>query len=290
MPGVAFLNIPYLCLLSENAKMPKAAIIDMYDGTPNLGMGSIVRLLNHDFPDLEYEIFDIRRKQEVPGLDFDIYISTGGPGHPLEGNEAWENEYYHLLDAIQEYNEWSEYKKFVFFICHSFQIACAHFGIGTINQRPKDSFGVFAVAKTRQGLEDHLFRNLPEPFYAADFRSYQVIDPDWDHLERSGMEILAMEYHRNHDFPHLAVMAVKFSKTMYGVQFHPEAYPEGMITYFQQEDRKRLLIGQYGRAAYEEMMFHTRDPIKVALTHKKVLPGFLRYAIRSLTCNLITAE
>ena len=185
---------------------------------------------------------------------------------------------------------YSEYKKFVFFICHSFQIACGHYGIGIITQRPKDSFGVFPVAKTRQGREDHLFRILPEPFYAADFRSYQVIDPDWDRLEDIGAEILAMEYHKNHEFPHLAIMAVKFSEYIYGVQFHPEAYPEGMISYFQQEERKKIVIEQFGRAAYEEMMFHTRDPIKVGLTNKKVLPGFLQYAIRSLTCTPVTAN
>lgn len=264
--------------------MLKAAIIDMYDGTPNLGMGSIFRLFNEQFPEIKYEVFDIRGKQEVPSLDYDIYISTGGPGHPLEGNEAWEKQYYQLLDDIWLHNEVSTGKKFVFFICHSFQIACDHFGIGKITPRPADSFGVFRIAKTLQGRNDQLFRSLPDPFYAADFRSYQVIDPDWDRLEDIGSEVLAVEYHKNHDFPHLAVMAVKFSDAMYGVQFHPEAYPDGMIEYFQQEARKKIVIEEYGRAAYEEMMFHTRDPIKVGLTNKKVLPGFLEYASRSLTC------
>ncbi len=279
-----------LWLQMNVVNMLKTAIIDMYDGTPNLGMGSIIRLLDHEFPDIQYELFDIRGKQEVPGMDFDIYISTGGPGHPLEGNQAWEDRYYQLLDDITEHNKRSDFKKFVFFICHSFQIACDHFGIGLINQRPKNSFGVFPVAKTRQGKVDQIFRYLPEPFYAADFRNYQVIDPDWDRLEAIGAEILAMEYHKNHEFPHLAIMAIKFSDAVYGVQFHPEAYPEGMITYFQQQERKKLVIKQFGRAAYEEMMFHTRDPIKVGLTNKKVLPGFLQYAIRSLTCTPVTAE
>lgn len=270
--------------------MLKAAIIDMYDGTPNLGMGSIFRLLDQQFPGIRYEVFDIRGKQEIPTLDYDIYLSTGGPGHPLQGNEAWEKEYYQLLDDIWLHNEVSGAKKFVFFICHSFQIACDHFGIGVITPRPEDSFGVFRVAKTRKGKDDLLLDSLPDPFYAADFRSFQVIDPDWDRIESLGAEILAVEYHKNHEFPHLALMAVKFSEAMYGVQFHPEAYPEGMIEYFQQEKRKKVVIEEYGRAAYEEMMFHARDPIKVGLTNKKVLPGFLEYASRSLTCSPVTAD
>ncbi|MCB0689715.1 MAG: homoserine O-succinyltransferase [Saprospiraceae bacterium] len=270
--------------------MLKAAIIDMYDGTPNLGMASIFRVFNEQFPDIEYEVYDIRGKQEVPSMQYDIYISTGGPGHPLEGNEAWEDEYYKLLDDIWYHNQKSDSKKFVFFICHSFQIACDHFGVGKITQRPQDSFGIFRVAKTEAGRTDRLFASLPDPFYAADFRSYQVIDADVVRLQELGIQILAQEYHKNHDFPHLALMAVRFSDTIYGVQFHPEAYPEGMLEYFQQESRKKVIIEQFGRAAYEEMIFHTKDPIKVSLTNKKVLPGFLEYATRSLTCTPITAR
>ena len=32
--------------------------------------------------DLTYQVFDVRRKVEVPDMDFDIYISSGGPGEP----------------------------------------------------------------------------------------------------------------------------------------------------------------------------------------------------------------
>ena len=263
--------------------MLKAAIIDMYDGTPNLGLDSITRLFDLDFPEISYQLYDIRGKAEVPGLDYDIYISTGGPGHPLEGNERWDQQYFSMLDQIQAHNDKSPNKKFVFFICHSFQIACHHYGIGSISMRPEESFGIFRVAKTEAGKKDWIFRYLPEPFYAADFRTYQVIDPNWDNIKAIGAEILAMEDHRNHDFPHQAIMAVKFSEYIYGVQFHPEAYPEGMFSYFQKEERKKMVLDQFGGSAYEEMMFHVRDPIKIGLTYKKVLPGFLKHALMALS-------
>ncbi len=267
--------------------MQRAAIIDMYDGTPNLGLASIVHLLEKDFPGITYDIFEIRGRHEVPDLDYDVYISTGGPGHPLEGNEAWEDRYFKLVDDIIEVNQLEKDKKFMLFICHSFQIACAHFGIGTINKRPEESFGIFRVKKTASGDKDPIFRYLPDPFYAADFRTYQVVDPDLQDVEEKGFEILAMEDDRNHDFEHQALMAVKFTDQIYGVQFHPEAYPSGMTTYFKQENRKQTVLDQYGIRAYNEMMFHLRDPIKIDLTHKKVVPGFLKYAQGVLNCKVI---
>ena len=269
--------------------MLRAAIIDMYNGTPNLGLPSILRLLETDFPHIKYDVFDIRAKNEMPDLSYDIYISTGGPGNPVEGNKAWENGYFQLLDDIFELNQKGDVKKFMFFICHSFQIACQHFGVGTVNKRPQESFGIFRVAKTAVGQKDRIFELLPEPFYAADFRKYQVISPDTVQLQKMGGAVLAMEDPRNHNFPDKAMMAVRFSETMYGVQFHPEAHPQGMFSYFQEKERKSMIFSQFGAASYEEMMFHMRDPIKIGLTYKKVLPGFLEYASRTLTCSLVPA-
>jgi hypothetical protein len=65
----------------------KVAILDLYNGIANEGMRGFQDILNryktkHDL-NITYKIFDVRRGCEVPGLDFDIYISSGGPGSPL---------------------------------------------------------------------------------------------------------------------------------------------------------------------------------------------------------------
>ena len=76
----------------------KIAIIDMYDDTSNLGMACIVDIIKHWSKqrsiDLEYQIFSLRNKGEIPDHSFDIYLSSGGPGSPIdsEGN-AWDNLY-----------------------------------------------------------------------------------------------------------------------------------------------------------------------------------------------------
>jgi hypothetical protein len=56
-----------------------------------------------------------------------------------------------------------------------------------------------------------------------------------------------------------------------------------MFSYFQKEERKKMVLDQFGGSAYEEMMFHVRDPIKIGLTYKRVLPGFLKHAVESLS-------
>ena len=97
----------------------------------------------HDrFAVIDYEVFDVRYKREIPGLDFDIYISSGGPGDPLDGDGVWDKEYFDLMDQLWEHNKNHAEKKFVFFVCHSFQMICHHMGIGTISLRRKESFGL----------------------------------------------------------------------------------------------------------------------------------------------------
>ncbi len=61
----------------------KVAILDLYEGVENQGMRCIREILNQ-FADsnhlnLEKTEFDVRLRHEAPGLDFDSYISSGGP-------------------------------------------------------------------------------------------------------------------------------------------------------------------------------------------------------------------
>ena len=77
----------------------RIAILDLYEGHENQGMRCIRELLNQyaDYHQLDviFDEFDVRRKNQVPDLSFDIYISSGGPGSPLESiGSQWENAYF----------------------------------------------------------------------------------------------------------------------------------------------------------------------------------------------------
>ena len=59
-----------------------------------------------------FQIFDIRGKKEFPSVDkFDIYISTGGPGNPLEGDGNWDLMWYDFINQLTEWNKEQKIKK-----------------------------------------------------------------------------------------------------------------------------------------------------------------------------------
>ena len=111
-------------------KIIKIALLDMYNGEPNQGMRCIIDIINRFSPIVSFKIFDVRGKSEFPEIKkFDIYISTGGPGNPLKGDGNWDMKYYEFIDALTKWNNENTVKKHVLFICHSFQMACMHFGL-----------------------------------------------------------------------------------------------------------------------------------------------------------------
>ena len=85
-----------------NAKRVRIAILDLYEGQPNQGMRCIRELLAefgraHDLI-FEADEFEVRLEKKVPDLSYDIYISSGGPGSPLDSiNSAWEEAYFGWL-------------------------------------------------------------------------------------------------------------------------------------------------------------------------------------------------
>lgn len=253
----------------------------MYEGTRNLGMTNIQDIVKQFGADIDFEIFDVRSAVKVPDLSHDIYIFSGGPGNPLVGDESWLAPFHELIDELWHYNRHEEGpKKFVFFICHSFQMACHHFKIGEINRRREKSFGTFPVHKTDGGEHEWLLNELNEPFWVADFREYQVVKPNLERMREIGATLLCVEKDRPHLEVERAMMAVRFSPEMIGTQFHPEADPVGMRSYFGEEERVAAILEEYGEEKYESMVKDLQDPAKIARTHAIILPLFLHDSIR----------
>jgi GMP synthase-like glutamine amidotransferase len=229
---------------------------------------------------IEWQEFDIRNRRELPELGYDMYISTGGPGSPLLTDHGWELGYRALLDRLWSYNQNPLNKpKPVFFICHSFQMLCQHFGLGTASLRRSPSFGIFPVHKTQYGVHDPLLERLPDPLWAVDMRDWQVVQPDFAAFERFGARILAIERMRDHIQYERALMAVRFGTHFFGTQFHPEADPRGMLHYMNQHERIANITRQHGEAAYQDMLQKLNDPEKLELTFRGILPCFLELGL-----------
>jgi len=253
----------------------KIAILDLYDGVPNMGMRCIHAILqewselkNHQ---IELKVFRTRDHCELPDIHFDIYISSGGPGSPIDSiNEEWDIRYTQWLDSM------FELKKPVLLICHSFQIACRHFNLGTVCLRKSKQIGVLPVHSL---IEDELFKGLQETFYALESRSYQIIAPNDDNIRIMEAKIIALEKMRPKVPLERAIMAIQFSEKMYGVQFHPEAALHELVQYFNEPATKQSIIDEFSLAKWERIVNHLDESSPIKATYSHFIPNFLDKAI-----------
>ncbi len=275
-------------MVDEKSKRIRVAVIDLYNGEPNEGMRCIRELIEEcsgrwDETFFDYDVFDARAKKEIPGLEYDVYISSGGPGSPYEGvGKPWEQLYFNWLRSVWRNNQKNEdERKHVFFICHSFQMMCRFFHLGDVRRRRSESFGIFPVHKTEAGEDEPLFADLDDPFFAADFRKWQVVQPDHRRLRELGGKILALEKLRPHVELERAVMGVRMTPEIVGVQFHPEADAAGMLLHFSQEKRRAFIVEHHGQEKYERIIHRLEDSNYLDRTHRAVLPTFLRGAVEA---------
>lgn len=264
----------------------RIAVLDMNNGKENQGFPNILEIcenFQNNAGGVSIETFDVRQKEEVPKVeDYDIFISSGGPGTPEREGHSWEQKWTDFLDGVWNFNEKNCDKKYLFLICHSFQLAAIHWKLGTVNRRKSYSFGVMPIHKTEAGEKEFLFHKLNEPFYGVDSRQYQFIQPDHEKLEKLGMKIVAIEKERPHIELERAVMAIRYSPEIFGTQFHPEANPDGMLRNLEEEKNREAMIRDYGEQKYIETLKQLADEDKISLTRSQILPAFLWMAAHQM--------
>lgn len=265
--------------------MIRVAILDLYEGQPNQGMRCIREIINlwgeQIGQAVEWDEFEVRQEYHVPDLSYDIYISSGGPGSPIDSvGSAWEHAYFGWLNKVEAWNNNPQKapKKFVFFICHSFQLVSRHYGIGDITKRNKTAFGVFPVHVLLEGQVDPVLSGLKDPFYVVDSRDWQLIRPNFSRIHSLGFQILGIEKYRPHVPYEQAIMGIRFNEYMIGTQFHPEADAIGMSMYLQTEEKKKTVIENYGEDKWKNMIEGLNDPDKIMWTYKHIIPNFLNIA------------
>ena len=287
---LTFLKFRYVCKMSWNEKRNiKVAILDMNEGHENQGMRCIKDILSlwsheNEVP-ISVTTFEVRLRNEVPDTSYDLYISSGGPGSPLESvGSDWEKHFFNWVHDLEDWNSNPDNfpKKHAFFICHSFQLVSRHYGIGTVCKRVSTSFGVFPIHRMPESQSEVIFEGLKDPFYAVDSRDFQLISPNIQRLRQMGGTILAIEKERRHVPYERAVMAVRFNKHFIGTQFHPEADPKGMSMYLQREDKKQMVCNNHGEAKWASMVEQLGDPEKISWTNSHILPNFLDHATAPL--------
>ncbi len=268
----------------------------MNDGFPNQGMRCILQIIK-DWEatvdmEISYTVFDVRKENKLPGTSFDIYISSGGPGDPLLSRfDDWDIAWCKWVDELLRWNRnpSTTQKKYVFFICHSFQLASRYFNTGLVYKRKSTSFGVFPMHILEDGKTEPVFDGLSDPFYAVDSRDFQVIQPNHALLNEMGATILCIEKNRPHVPYERAVMGIRFNEYMIGTQFHPEADAEGMSIHLQTEEKRKTVIENYGEEKLNSMLEHLNDPDKIRWTYSHILPNFLNQSIGRLEPSGLTS-
>ncbi|PSL07865.1 GMP synthase-like glutamine amidotransferase [Cecembia rubra] len=261
----------------------KIALLDMYNGKPNQGMRCIHDIVGRFPEELRLDVFDVRQKHELPNFeDYNLFISSGGPGNPLECDGIWDAKFGQLLDDIYQWNQIHTRKKYMLFICHSFQMAVKHFGLAEVNKRKSTSFGVLTVHKTEEGMNDPLFEGLENPFWAIDSRDYQVVKPHPKKFKEMGAQIIALEKIRNHVEYERAIMGVRFSDELVGTQFHPEADPVGFFNHLKKHEVREEIIALKGKAKYLFMLEHVVEEHTIYKTNETLIPNFLRRSIQKI--------
>ena len=274
---------------NENRKI-RIAVLNLYEGHSNQGMRCIRELISewaeNNKLDVQKNEFDVRLKNELPDTSYDIYISSGGPGSPLDSRfEDWDIAWCHWVNEMERWNNNPSVtqKKYIFFICHSFQLASRYFNAGLVCKRKSEAFGVFPIHILQSGKNEPVFDGLKDPFYSVDSREYQVIQPNHDKLNDMGAKILCIEKERLHVPYERAVMAIRFNDYMIGTQFHPEADAEGMSIRLQSDEKKKTVIANYGEEKWNSMLEQLNDPDKIVWTYAHVIPNFLNLSVEQLS-------
>jgi homoserine O-succinyltransferase/O-acetyltransferase len=272
--------------MNYSTQQIRIAILDLYEGHENQGMRCLREIINQwgesNGLDIECNEFDVRKENQIPDLSYDLYISSGGPGSPLDTTATqWEMNYFNWLESVEEYNNniLNTNKKRAFFICHSFQLMCRHYNIGNVCKRVSTSFGVFPVHLIGEAIDDTIFEGMKDPFYVVDSRDYQVIEPNYEVIQKMGASVLAIEKNRPHVPYERAIMSVRFNDYFVGTQFHPEADAVGMSMYLQRDDKKKNVIDNHGEPKWKSMVEQLQDPDKILYTYSHILPNFLNSAI-----------
>lgn len=280
--------------METDKRLVRIAILDLYEGRANEGMRCIRQIIRDWSKRTDIEVqkdeFDVRLKNQLPDTSYDIYISSGGPGDPLASRyEDWDIAWCRWMDEMRRWNDnpSNTQKKYVFFICHSFQLAARFFNAGLVCKRKSTAFGVFPVHMLEAGKDEPVFDGLLDPFYTVESRDYQVIQPNHDLLEDLGAKILCIEKARPHVPYERAVQGIRFNDYMIGVQFHPEADADGMTKYFQTDEKRKTVIENYGEEKLNSMLEHLNDPDKIMWTYSHIIPNFLNQSVEQFYGELV---
>ena len=238
-------------------------------------LASRVRLAN---PGLEIERVHVspRDTSDKTPDDCHLYISSGGPGSPFDGDgQPWVDDYSEFLDGVVDDNIAHNGRgRAVMAVCYSFEMAVRHFDVAEIAPRATRKFGVMPIYTTSEGQDHPLLAAFGDRLFAFEHRNWEAINLDESTLNKLGGRLLARES-RDGVSKGCALMALDFAPGIEGVQFHPEADRPGVMAWVARPDQAEAFKLAYGITTYERMLKTLDNPQRLARTFALLIPGWM---------------
>jgi GMP synthase-like glutamine amidotransferase len=264
----------------------RVCLVDMNNGHENQAMRCL-RLIVSRFhqhvktwnPGIDLQLVHVspRDKGEAPPEDCDLYLSSGGPGSPYDGDgQRWVTDYNRFLDGIVEDNVGRGPRaRALFGVCYSYEMIVRHFRLAEMVPRATRKFGVMPVYTTAAGRKHPLLAEFGDRLFAFEHRNWEAIGLDESQLEKLGGTLLALESREGQDDKGRAILGLDAAPGIETVQFHPEADRPGVVAWVSRPDQAAAFREAYGDETYERMLKTLDDPMRLARTFALLIPGWM---------------
>lgn len=263
----------------------RVCLVDMNQGHVNQAMRCFRGLVGGFFdrvqkanPDLACELVEVSPRDTNAPIPrgADLYIGSGGPGSPYDGDEQpWFGDFASFVDEIVESASGpAEHRKSMFGVCYTFEMLVRHFRVATMAMRDSRKFGVMPIYTTAAGQAHPLLGAFGDRLFAFEHRNWEAIDLDAKRLEALGGALLAQES-RDGWSKGRAILGLDLGSGIETVQFHPEADRAGVVSWVARPEQAEAFRATYGEDTYQAMLRTLDDPTRVARTYAIVIPGFL---------------
>ena len=270
----------------------RLCIVDMNNGHVNQAMRCFrgiaatfferVRTYN---PGLACEIAEVSPRDTnnpVP-RDCDLYLSSGGPGSPFDGDgEPWTFDYNRFTDETVESSiRGGADQRSLFAVCYSFEMVVRHFAVAAVSPRGERKFGIMPVYMTTEGQQHPLLAAFGDRLFAFEHRNWEAVDLDERKLGALGGKVLALES-RDGVSKGRAILGLDVAPGIEAVQFHPEADRAGVVNWISRPEQAAAFKATYGEFTYQAMLRTLDDPRRLARTYSLVIPGWLTRRFNAL--------
>ncbi len=270
----------------------RVCLVDMNAGHANQAMRCFRGLVSAFFeraralnPGLPCDIVEVSPRDTGATIprDADIYISSGGPGSPFDGDGTeWLADYASFLDGFADRAAGGEGDPQGYFgICFSFELLVHHFRVASLHKKTHRKFGIMPVYPTADGQKHPLYEPFGDRLFAFEHRNWEVVDVDETRLAELGGRVLARESRDGHSKGR-SVVSFALGRGIEGVLFHPEADRAGVMNWVSRPEEAEAFRAAYGEKTYQAMLRTVDDPARLARTYALFVPGWLTRRFNAL--------